>query len=76
MSELVVYGVPFSQPVRAVLWALLHKNHPFRLELINPGYSGAGGSRHTDYVQREGLCRHFWDGWRRQRGDTSRADRR
>lgn len=50
MSELVVYGVPFSQPVRAVLWALLHKNHPFRLELINPGYSGAGGSRHADYL--------------------------
>ena len=48
MSELIVYGVPFSQPVRAVLWALLHKNRSFRLELINPGYSGAGGSRHAD----------------------------
>ena len=28
MSDLVVYGVPFSQPVRAVVWALLLKKQP------------------------------------------------
>ena len=32
---LTVYGVPFSQPVRAVLWVLLYKRLPFKLVLIN-----------------------------------------
>ena len=50
MSDLVVYGVPFSQPVRAVVWALLLKKQPFEMKLINPGHSGTGGSRHPDYL--------------------------
>ena len=50
MSDLVVYGVPFSQPVRAVVWALLLKEQPFEMILINPGHSGEGGSRHPDYL--------------------------
>ena len=50
MSELIVYGLPFSQPVRAVLWVLLLKELPFRLQMINPGYAGEGGSRHADYL--------------------------
>lgn len=50
MSDLVVYGVPFSQPVRAVVWALLLKEQPFEMKLINPGHSGMGGSRHPDYL--------------------------
>ena len=37
---LIVYGVPFSQPVRAVLWLLLWKRRPFELRLVNPGSSG------------------------------------
>ena len=50
MSELIVYGLPFSQPVRAVVWALLLKEQPFEMKLINPGHSGEGGSRHPDYL--------------------------
>ena len=50
MSELIVYGLPFSQPVRAVVWALLLKEQPFEMRLINPGHSGKGGSRHPDYL--------------------------
>jgi glutathione S-transferase len=50
MSKLIVYGLPFSQPVRAVVWALLLKEQPFEMKLINPGHSGKGGSRHPDYL--------------------------
>ena len=49
-SQLIIYGVPFSQPVRAVLWLMLYKQKPFDLALINPGSSSEGGSRHTDYL--------------------------
>ena len=50
MSKLIVYGLPFSQPVRAVVWALLLKEQPFEMKLINPGHSGKGGSRHPDFL--------------------------
>ncbi len=46
----IVYGVPFSQPVRAVMWLMLYKETPFEMVLINPGTSGANGSRHPDYL--------------------------
>ena len=52
MAELKLYGVPFSQPVRAVLWLLLLKRKAFDLVLINPGSSGEKGSRHPDYLAR------------------------
>ena len=45
MERKIVYGVPFSQPVRSVLWLLLIKQVPFELKLINPGSSSEGGSR-------------------------------
>ena len=45
-----LYGVPFSQPVRAVIWLLLLKHHPFDLVLTNPGSKGEGGSRHPDFL--------------------------
>jgi len=45
-----IYGVPFSQPVRAVLWVLLLKRMPFELVLTNPGTKGENGSRHPDYL--------------------------
>ncbi len=51
-SSLVVYGVPFSQPFRAVAWLLLHKQTSFELALTNPGSSGTGGSRHPDYLEK------------------------
>lgn len=49
-DRLIIYGVPFSQPVRAVLWVLLYKGKAFELELINPGSSGRRGSRNPDYL--------------------------
>lgn len=47
---LILYGVPFSQPVRAVMWLLLYKRLPFEMVLINPGSSGENGSRHSSYL--------------------------
>lgn len=50
MKPLTLYGVPLSQPVRAVMWLMLMKRLPFEMVLINPGSSGEGGSRHPDYL--------------------------
>jgi glutathione S-transferase len=49
-DSLILYGVPFSQPVRAVMWLLLMKRQPFKMVLINPGSSGENGSRHPSYL--------------------------
>jgi len=46
-----IFGVPFSQPVRAVLWLMLYKRMPFELVLTNPGSQGDNGSRHPDFLQ-------------------------
>ena len=48
--DLILYGVPFSQPVRAVIWLLLLNEQPFDLVPINPGSKGENGSRHPDYL--------------------------
>ena len=48
--SLIVYGVPFSQPVRAVLWLLFLKRTPFELVLINPGSKGETGSRNPSFL--------------------------
>ena len=45
-----LYGVPFSQPVRAVMWLMLYQKTPFEMVLINPGSSGETGSRHPSYL--------------------------
>ncbi len=45
-----LYGVPFSQPVRAVMWLLLNKQTPFEMVLINPGSKGETGSRNPAYL--------------------------
>ena len=50
MHSLILYGVPFSQPVRAVMWLLLLKKMPFDLVLTNPGSKGDNGSRHPDFL--------------------------
>ena len=50
MKPLILYGVPFSQPVRAVIWLLLMKKKPFELVLINPGSKGDNGSRNPTYL--------------------------
>lgn len=49
-DPLILYGVPFSQPVRAVMWLLLMKRQPFEMVLINPGSKGDNGSRHPSYL--------------------------
>ena len=48
-SPLILYGVPFSQPVRAVIWLLLHQAHPFEFKMTIPGLTGDHGSRHPDF---------------------------
>lgn len=50
MSSIRIYGVPFSQPVRSVLWLLLLKEVPFELVPTNPGSKGENGSRHPNYL--------------------------
>lgn len=50
MQPLIVYGVPLSQPVRAVLWLLLLKRMPFELVLTNPGSKGDMGSRNPNFL--------------------------
>lgn len=47
---LVIYGVPLSQPCRAVIWACMLKSLPFRLELVNPGSKGKNGTRSEAYL--------------------------
>jgi glutathione S-transferase len=49
-QPIVLYGVPFSQPVRAVMWLMLYKAMPFEMVLVNPGTTGENGSRHPDYL--------------------------
>ena len=46
----ILYGVPFSQPVRAVMWLMIYKSLPFELVLINPGSRGDRGSRGEFYL--------------------------
>jgi glutathione S-transferase len=46
----IVYGVPFSQPVRAVTWLLLNRGLPFEPVLVIPGSPGRNGSRHPDFL--------------------------
>lgn len=49
-NSLILYGVPFSQPVRAVMWLMLYKQLPFEMVLINPGSKGETGSRNPAYL--------------------------
>ena len=51
-SSLVLYGVPFSQPVRAVIWLMLYKKQSFDMVLINPGSTGETGSRNPAYLEK------------------------
>ena len=51
-QPIVLYGVPFSQPVRAVMWLMLYKRTPFEMVLINPGSKGETGSRNPSYLSK------------------------
>ena len=48
-SILKLYGVPLSQPVRQVAWALTIKGVPFTLQLVSPGAKGKGGTRDSSF---------------------------
>jgi glutathione S-transferase len=48
----ILYGVPFSQPVRAVMWLMLYKRTPFEMVLINPGSTGETGSRNPAFLKK------------------------
>ena len=52
MTHPILYGVPFSQPVRAVMWLLILKRMPFEMVLINPGSKGDNGSRSAAYLEK------------------------
>lgn len=47
-----LYGVPFSQPVRAVIWLMLYKRQPFELVPTNPGSKNEGGSRSPGFLEK------------------------
>ncbi|MGR8950195.1 MAG: glutathione S-transferase family protein [Gammaproteobacteria bacterium] len=49
-NTLILYGVPLSQPVRAVMWLLFLKRLPFEMVLINPGSQGEFGSRNPTFL--------------------------
>lgn len=49
-STPILYGVPFSQPVRAVMWLMIYKAMPFEMVLINPGSKGETGSRNPSFL--------------------------
>ena len=48
----ILYGIPFSQPVRAVIWLMLHKDIPFTLVPVSPGSKSDGGSRSETYLSK------------------------
>ena len=52
MQPIILYGVPFSQPVRAVMWLMLYKGLPFDIVMINPGSKGDNGSRNPNYLEK------------------------
>ena len=49
-KPLILYGVPFSQPVRAVMWLMIYEGLPFEMVLTNPGSKGDNGSRNPAYL--------------------------
>jgi glutathione S-transferase len=49
-SQFRIYGVPFSQPVRAVMWLMFNRRQPFEMVLVNPGSKGDNGSRNPGFV--------------------------
>lgn len=44
-----IFGVPISQPVRAVVWPCLMKGLPFKLEMVAPYSAGKKGARNPEY---------------------------
>lgn len=50
-----LYGVPLSQPVRAIAWACLMKHKPFNLVLTVPGSAGKSGSKADSFLSKNPL---------------------
>ncbi|KAJ1635084.1 glutathione S-transferase [Pavlovales sp. CCMP2436] len=46
---LKIFGVPLSQPVRAVVWQCLVKRVPFTFEMVVPGASGKMGTKGPEF---------------------------
>lgn len=51
-QPVLLHGIPFSQPVRAVMWLLLYKRMPFRMVPVSPGSKNEGGSRSPAYLEK------------------------
>ena len=49
--SLKLYGVPFSQPFRAVAWSLLLKGKKFQVQLVNPGGKGKNGTKTQKFLE-------------------------
>lgn len=45
-----LYGVPLSQPFRAIAWTLLQEKIPFDVQLTVPGNNSRMGSLHESYL--------------------------
>ena len=50
IGKLKLYGVPLSQPCRAVMWALNWKNVDYEFVPTLPHSTKKGGARHPDYL--------------------------
>jgi len=53
---LKLYGVPLSQPWRAVAWALLQNRTPFEVVLAVPAAKNKSGTLHEDFLAKNPLA--------------------
>jgi len=51
-KKLKIYGIPRSQPTRAILWLLKLQNHSFKLIETIPGSRQPNGSRDPDFLEK------------------------
>jgi len=52
MAAIKLYGVPLSQPFRAVAWSLVQHHMPFEIQLCVPGATSKIGSLHESFLQK------------------------
>eukprot|EP01063_Lacrimia_lanifica_P007468 TRINITY_DN1476_c0_g1_i1.p1 TRINITY_DN1476_c0_g1~~TRINITY_DN1476_c0_g1_i1.p1 ORF type:complete len:241 (+),score=89.76 TRINITY_DN1476_c0_g1_i1:95-817(+) len=50
MAKVKLYGIPLSQPYRAVAWLLVLNNEPFEIEVAVPRAPGPKGTRSPEYM--------------------------
>lgn len=51
-QRLVVYGVPLSPPFRSVVWTLLQKRQPFKIQITVPGATTKIGSLNESFLSK------------------------